>query len=73
MGGIPEIVEDGVNGLLVPFGDIDALANRLYAVLNDDKLAKQLGKNARKTIVENHTADRIIPQYEAVYEKIVQG
>ncbi len=73
VGGIPEIVQDGINGLLVPFGDIDALADKLYAVLTDSKLAGDLGRSARQTILKNHTAEKVIPQYEAIYEKVLQG
>lgn len=72
VGGISEIIEDNLNGLLVPFGDIDILADRLYAILTDDILARRLGKNARKTILANHTIDKVIPQYEAVFERVIQ-
>ncbi|MFX1319389.1 MAG: N-acetyl-alpha-D-glucosaminyl L-malate synthase BshA [Promethearchaeota archaeon] len=73
VGGIPEIVHDGRNGLLVPFGDIDALADKLYAVLTDSKLAGDLGRSARQTILEHHTAEKVLPQYEAIYEKVLQS
>ncbi len=73
VGGIPEVVIDKVNGLLVPFGDIDSLADRIYAVLSDEKLANKLGIEARKTVLENHTADIIVPQYERVYNRIVEA
>lgn len=72
VGGIPEIIKDGENGLLVPFGDLDTLANRLYAVLTDDVLARKLGENARATILAHHTAEKVVPQYEAVYEGIIR-
>ncbi len=71
VGGIPELITDGKNGLLVPFGDIDALANKLYAVLTDDVLAQSLGEQARKSILANHTAEQVIPRYEEVYETII--
>ncbi|MFX1561725.1 MAG: N-acetyl-alpha-D-glucosaminyl L-malate synthase BshA [Promethearchaeota archaeon] len=71
VGGIPEIIKDNENGLLVPFGDLDTLANRLYAVFTDDVLVKRLGKNARATILSKHTAEKVVPQYEAVYESVI--
>ncbi|MFX0167832.1 MAG: N-acetyl-alpha-D-glucosaminyl L-malate synthase BshA [Candidatus Hodarchaeota archaeon] len=71
VGGIPEIVKDGENGLLVPFGDIDALAEKMYVLLTDRILASQLGAQARKTILENHTAEKVVPQYEAIYEGVI--
>jgi len=71
VGGIPEIIRSGVNGLLVPFGDLEALASRIYAVLTDELLARRLGEQARATILANHTADRVVPQYVEVYEEVL--
>ncbi|MFN2627197.1 MAG: glycosyltransferase, partial [Gaiellaceae bacterium] len=45
-GGIPDVVEDGVNGLLVPPGDPHALAAALVRVLSDRILAERLGAGA---------------------------
>ncbi len=45
-GGIPDIIEDGVNGLLVPYGDVEALADAIVAVLSDHALAVELGQGA---------------------------
>ncbi|MFX1577227.1 MAG: N-acetyl-alpha-D-glucosaminyl L-malate synthase BshA [Promethearchaeota archaeon] len=73
VGGIPEIVKDGKNGLLAPFGDIDILAEKLYVILTDSTLAADLGQAARQTILDNHTVDKILPQYEAIYEYAIQG
>ncbi len=71
VGGIPEIIEDGKNGLLVSFGDIDALGEKLYAVLTDSNLATSLGRAARQTILQNHTAENVLPRYEAIYDSIL--
>jgi glycosyltransferase involved in cell wall biosynthesis len=46
-GGIPDIVEDGVNGLLVPTGDAPALADAIVRVLSDAALARSLADGAR--------------------------
>ena len=48
VGGIPDLVEDGVNGLLVEPGDISALAEALVAVLADRELAVRLGAGPRR-------------------------
>jgi N-acetyl-alpha-D-glucosaminyl L-malate synthase BshA len=73
VGGIPEIIEDGKNGLLVPFGDLDALAEKLFAVLTDSNLAGALGSAARQTILRNHTVEKVLPCYEAIYDAVLQG
>ena len=46
VGGIPDLVEDNVNGVLVPLGDVDALAGALVRVLSDRELAERLGRAA---------------------------
>jgi len=48
-GGIPDIVEDGVNGLLVPAGDSAALAAAIERILDDDELATRLGAAAAES------------------------
>jgi glycosyltransferase involved in cell wall biosynthesis len=50
--GIPELVEHGVNGLLVPQRNIKALAGALALLLQDPDLRSRLGENARRTIGE---------------------
>ena len=49
--GIPEVVQDGVNGLLVPPGDAVALATALAQLLDDPELQVRLGKNGRQTVM----------------------
>lgn len=46
-GGIPDIVEDDVNGLLVPYGDTEALAGAVERIVTDLELARRLGDGAR--------------------------
>lgn len=50
VGGIPDLVEDGANGILVPPGDADALAAALVRVLGDRGLAEQLGSAAHAAV-----------------------
>jgi glycosyltransferase involved in cell wall biosynthesis len=49
VGGIPDLVEDGVNGLLVAPGDVAALAETLVRLLTDRSLAERLGDGARRS------------------------
>ena len=48
IGGIPEMVDDGVNGLLFPMGDADALAARLVRMLGDRRLREEMGRRGRR-------------------------
>src|SRR5205814_2215293 len=47
-GALPEVVEDGVSGLLVPPGDVPALAGAIVRLLRDRELCRELGANARE-------------------------
>jgi glycosyltransferase involved in cell wall biosynthesis len=51
--GIPEVVEDGVNGLLVPPADAVALAEALANLLDDPERRQRLGERGRQTVIEN--------------------
>jgi N-acetyl-alpha-D-glucosaminyl L-malate synthase BshA len=70
VGGIPEIVEDGVNGYLVPPKHPEAIAERLLELNADGGLRRRMGEAARKTVLEMYTVDKVIRQYEEVYERV---
>ena len=59
---IPEIVENGVNGFIS--NDEEELKLYLVDLLNDEELAKKLGENARKTIVENFSQEEFIRKWD---------
>jgi glycosyltransferase involved in cell wall biosynthesis len=71
VGGLPEIVQDGVTGYLVPPGDVRGLEDRLALVLGDADHAARLGANARETVLERftwqHVAQRCLDVYAARY------
>jgi glycosyltransferase involved in cell wall biosynthesis len=71
VGGIPEVIGDSCP--LYAFGDVVAAAAGLDALIESPNLARQLGKRSRSRAVENFSADRILPQYEALYRRIVSG
>jgi glycosyltransferase involved in cell wall biosynthesis len=48
VGGIPELIEDGVDGLLIQPGDVQALAARIALLLGDAELRRQLGQRAQR-------------------------
>ena len=67
VGGLPEIVEDGVTGFLVRPGDVGELGERLEQLLGDARLAARLGRNARERVLERFTwracAERCLAAY----------
>ncbi len=70
VGGIPEVVENGKNGLLVPPGDSNALAAEIDRALNDLELARQLGRNARKMVEQSFSRDKMVGEYTNLYLKL---
>ena len=70
VGGMPEIVTDGFNGILVNPGDVANLANAIYRLYNSPELSVELGRNARKTALENEWNERA-RGYERLYEAFV--
>jgi glycosyltransferase involved in cell wall biosynthesis len=70
VGGIPDIVEDGVSGLLVPPGDVAALAAGLQRVLDSPDLARRLGEAGRRRLHERFSWEAITARWEAVYRSL---
>jgi len=66
-GGIPELVEDGVSGLLVPPESPSQLADALCALLGDAPRRAELGRNARRRVEERCSVSRVIPRMLDVY------
>jgi glycosyltransferase involved in cell wall biosynthesis len=71
VGGLPEIVEDGVTGYLVPPGDVAALGARLDALLRDPDAAAQLGANARRRVLAELTWDRCAERCLEAYGELL--
>ena len=71
IGGIPEVVEDGVTGLLINPRDPDALAATIARVLDDPALRARLGEAARRYAEANHGIDRMGARLLELYEALV--
>jgi glycosyltransferase involved in cell wall biosynthesis len=71
VGGLPEIVEDGYTGYLVPPGDVAALRDRIVAVLGDPAAAARLGSNARRRVVAELTWERCAQRCLEVYRELL--
>jgi N-acetyl-alpha-D-glucosaminyl L-malate synthase BshA len=70
VGGIPEVIEDGTTGLLVPFGDPDAAARAVEHLIDNPSRRTGLGAAAKASARRNFSADVIVPRYEALYERL---
>jgi N-acetyl-alpha-D-glucosaminyl L-malate synthase BshA len=71
VGGVPELIENGVNGLLYEIGDVDGMAAGAISILSDPALLERMSAAARRTAQDHFCASRIIPLYEAYYERIL--
>jgi glycosyltransferase involved in cell wall biosynthesis len=72
-GGIPEIVEDGVNGLLVPPRDAPALARAIVRMLNDETGRRTMGEAGFSRVNERYTVERMVAGTAAIYQRLVRG
>jgi L-malate glycosyltransferase len=71
VGGVPELIDDGITGLLYPVGDVEAMAAGAIALLKDRDRLDTMRDEARKTARARFCASLVIPQYLRYYEKIL--
>lgn len=70
VGGIPEIVDDGIDGLLVPPGDSEALALALVQLLLDDERRRRLRGAGREKVASRFSFRRMVAAYERLYDEM---
>jgi glycosyltransferase involved in cell wall biosynthesis len=73
VGGVPELVDDGTHGRLVPFGDVDAMAGALLWMLEHPDERRRMGQNARQRIGDEFSTRRMVAQTEAVYDSFLEA
>jgi glycosyltransferase involved in cell wall biosynthesis len=69
-GGLPEVVENGVTGLVVPRGDSKALAQAIGALLSDPARRRQMGQAGRERALRLFDWDRSAEQFEEIYREV---
>ena len=72
VGSIPEVVEDGKTGFIVPPKDSEALASAIIKLLKDDKLRYKMGENAYKKMKEELSWDKIAEKTIEVYKEAIR-
>ncbi len=70
-GGMPEVIQDGINGFVVPVGDFDALAYRIIRVLDNELLARRLGNTGRQILESQYTKRKVTWQTISLYNKFL--
>ncbi len=73
VGGLPEVVTDGVDGFLVPPRDVSRMAQCSLSILADDARREEMGKLARKKAHMHFCSTKIIPLYERYYRRVIDN
>ena len=71
VGGVPELIDDGENGLLYQVGDVDGMAAGAIALLQSPERLQTMRLAARKTAQARFCATRIVPRYVEYYERLL--
>jgi glycosyltransferase involved in cell wall biosynthesis len=72
VGGLPEVVEDGITGILVPPNDPQMLAEATLSLLRDPERRKRMGERGREKVLAEFTAERVADLSEAFYQEALQ-
>jgi L-malate glycosyltransferase len=71
VGGVPELIDDGVTGLLYEVGDVDAMAAGALSLLTDPARLQAMREAGRKTAQTRFCATLVVPQYLRYYEAVL--
>lgn len=72
IGGLPELNRDDATGFLRPLGDVDGMTEASRRILTAPALHARMAEAARERAVETFHIDRIVPRYEAHYERVIE-
>lgn len=73
VGGVPEVVEHGVTGMLAPIGDVMTMAEHTLGLVNHRTRWLTFSRNARARVLERYEKDPAIDRYEAVYRRVLDA
>ena len=73
VGGIPELVEDSVTGLLVPPGNPEALSEAIQRLLDNEDLRHQMGQAGREKALREFTSDHMLAETDKIYEGVTDS
>jgi glycosyltransferase involved in cell wall biosynthesis len=69
VGGLTDIVVEGITGLLVETRDVRKLTRSMLSLLNDDDRAKEMGLRSKQFVKENFTIEKVVDKLEQLYQK----
>jgi glycosyltransferase involved in cell wall biosynthesis len=73
VGDLPWMIEDGIQGYVFPEGDVEGCAGALKMLLENTSLREAMGQKAREKALQEYGLDKMIEQYESVYETILKN
>jgi L-malate glycosyltransferase len=73
VGGVPELIDDGLTGLLFPVGDVDAMAEGALSLLRDRDRLHAMRDAGRKTAQTRFCSTLVVPHYVRYYESVLNG
>jgi len=71
VGGTPDVVEDGADGMLVPVGDVEAIAAALETLAADPELRRRLGEHGRERVLPRYRVERLVDDVDALYRELL--
>jgi len=71
VGGVPDVVRDGVDGFLVTPGDVEAMADRLARLAADADLRRRMGEAGAESVRERYAVERLLDDMDRLYRHLL--
>jgi glycosyltransferase involved in cell wall biosynthesis len=71
VGGVPDVVRDGVDGYLVAAGDVEGAAGKLALLARDARLRKKLGESGRARVLTRYSVRRLVDDVDRLYRSLL--
>lgn len=72
VGGVPEIIDDGVNGMIVPPGDAEALGEKILFLVEKKERRERIGNIAKEKVKEHFDLRHMVQGYHELYQRLIQ-
>ncbi len=72
IGGIPSVIDDGINGILIPPGDVNALVQKIIFLLKNKELREKLAENAREKVEKEFNQKKMVSNTIEIFEKCIK-
>jgi glycosyltransferase involved in cell wall biosynthesis len=71
VGGVADIIEDGVTGYVVPRDDVSAFADAVTRLVNDEVLRQSMGQQGREAVIQRFSYQRLVRDMDGYYRKLL--